>query len=146
MLKYPSCVARNPQSGKQFHRVSDVITDHGTSLGKLLQRANLLIRIEHIIAANLDSATAEHFQVGTLRENRLILISPSASWATKLRMEAPGMLRSLHSGGYTQIEHIDIRVAPLVEQHQSPRKRRTLSRAARQALAQMGQLETDSED
>mgnify|MGYP001545775988 CR=1 FL=1 len=139
-------MARNPQSGKKVFRVSEVITDHGASLGKLLQRANLLIRIEHLIAKNLEPAMAEQFQVGTIRENRLILISPSASWATKLRMEAPGILRSLHSGGYTQIEHIDIRVAPLAEQPETPRKRKTLSPAAQQALAQMARLEGDSED
>ena len=146
MLKYASYMARNPQSGKKIHRVSEVITDHGTSLGKLLQRANLLIKVEHIISDHLESAMAEHFQVGTIRENRLILISPSASWATKLRMEAPGILRSLHSSGYTQIEHVDIRVAPLVEQRETPRKRRPLSAAAQQALAQMSRLEADSED
>jgi hypothetical protein len=139
-------MARNPQSGKKIFRVSDVITDHGTSLGKLLQRANLLIKVEHIISEYLESAMAEHFQVGTIRQNRLILISPSASWATKLRMEAPGILRSLHSSGYTQIEHVDIRVAPLVEQRETPRKRRTLSPAAQQALEQMARLEADSED
>ena len=139
-------MARNPQSGKKIHRVSEVITDHGTSLGKLLQRANLLIKVEHIISDYLESSMAERFQVGTIRENRLILISPSASWATKLRMEAPGILRSLHSSGYTQIEHVDIRVAPLVEQRETPRKRRTLSPAAQQALKQMARLEADSED
>lgn len=139
-------MARNPQSGKKVFRVSEVITDHGTSLGKLLQRANLLIKVEHIISENLESAMAEHFQVGAIRQNRLILISPSASWATKLRMEAPGILRSLHSSGYTQIEHVDIRVAPLVEQRETPRKRRTLSPAAQQALEQMARLEGDSED
>ena len=139
-------MARNPQSGKKVFRVSEVITDHGTSLGKLLQRANLLIKVEHIISENIESAMAEHFQVGAIRQNRLILISPSASWATKLRMEAPGILRSLHSSGYTQIEHVDIRVAPLVEQRETPRKRRKLSPAAQQALEQMARLEGDSED
>jgi hypothetical protein len=134
-------MARNPHSGKKVFRVSEVITDHGTSLGKLLQRANLLIKIEHIISDYLESAMAEQFQVGAIRQNRLILISPSASWATKLRMEAPGILRSLHSSGYTQIEHVDIRVAPLVEQRETPRKRRKLTPAAQQALAQMTRLE-----
>jgi hypothetical protein len=139
-------MARNPQSGKKVFRVSEVITDHGTSLGKLLQRANLLIKVEHLIAGFLKPGMAAQFQVGTVRENRLILISPSASWATMLRMEAAGILKSLHSSGYTQIEHIDIRVAPLVKQRETSRKRRTLSPAAQQALAQMARLEGDSED
>lgn len=139
-------MARNPQSGKKIFRVSEVITDHGTSLGKLLQRANLLMKVEHLIADFLEPGIAAHFQVGTIRENRLILISPSASWATMLRMEAPAIIKFLHLSGYTQIEHIDIRVAPLVQQLETPRKQRSLSAAAQQALAQMALLEDDSED
>jgi len=145
MLKYASYMARNPQTGKKTFRVSEVITDHGTSLGILLQRASMLMQIEHLLAGFLEPGLAAHFQVGTIRENRLILISPSASWATTLRMQAPQLIKSLHQAGYTEIEHIDIRVAPLVEQRESPRKRRALSPAAQQALDLMAQLEDDDE-
>jgi len=139
-------MARNPQSGKKVFRVSEVITDHGATLGKLLQRANLLMKVEHLIADSLEPGMADHFQVGTIRENRLILISPSASRATMLRMETPRIIKSLQISGYTQIEHIDIRVAPLVETRETHRKRRSLSPAAQQALEQIALLETDSED
>ena len=145
MLKYASYMARNPQTGKKTFRVSEVITDHGTSLGILLQRASMLMQIEHLLAGFLEPGLAAHFQVGTIRENRLILISPSASWATTLRMQAPQLIKSLHQAGYTEIEHIDIRVAPLIEQRESPRKRRALSPAAQQALYLMSQLEDDEE-
>jgi hypothetical protein len=146
VLKYASYMARKPQSGKKTFRVSEVITDHGSSLGVLLQRANMLIQIEHLLAGFLDPELAAHFQVGTIRENRLILISPSASWATMLRMQAAQLIKSLHRAGYTEIEHIDIRVAPLVEQRESSRKRRALSPAAQQALDLMAQLEDDGEE
>jgi hypothetical protein len=139
-------MARNPQSGKKIFRISEVFTDHGSSLGTLLQRANVLIRIEHLLAGFLEPGLAAHFQVGTIRENRLILISPSASWATALRMQAAQLIKSLHRAGYTEIEHIDIRVAPLVEQRESTRKRRALSPAARQALDLMAQLENNGEE
>ena len=145
MLKYASYMARHPQTGKKTFRVSEVITDHGTSLGILLRRASMLMQIEHLLAGFLEPGLAAHFQVGTIRENRLILISPSASWATTLKMQAPQLIKSLHRAGYTEIEHIDIRVAPLVEQRESPRKRRALSPAAQQALDLMSQLEDDEE-
>jgi len=145
MLKYASYMTRNPQSGTKIFRISEVFTDRGSSLGSLLQRANVLIRIEHLLAGFLEPGLAAHFQVATIRENRLILISPSASWATTLRMQAAQLIKSLHRAGYTEIEHIDIRVAPLVEQRESPRKRRALSPAARQALDLMAQLEDDDE-
>ena len=139
-------MVRVPQSGKKAFRVSEVITDHGSSLGNLLQRAGTLIKIERLLAGFLEPRLAAHFQVASLRENRLILISPSASRATMLRMQAPQLIKSLQSAGYSEIEHIDIRVAPLVEQATSPRKRRALSPAARQALDIMTRLESDSED
>jgi hypothetical protein len=139
-------MTRDFKSSKKSFRVSEVITDHGSSLGILLRRANMLMQIEHLLAGFLDSKLAPHFQVGAVRENRLILISPSASWATMLRMEAPHLIKSLQGAGFPEIEHIDIRVAPLVEQHQSPRKKRTLSPAAQQALDLMAHMEADDKD
>jgi len=139
-------MARKPQSGKKTFRVSEVITDHGSSLGILLRRASMLMQIEHVLAENMDPDLAAHFQVGAIRENRLILISPSASRATMLRMHAPQLIQSLQSAGYSEIEHIDIRVAPLVEQHRGSRKRRTLSPAAQHALDLMARLEADDEE
>lgn len=139
-------MARIPQSGKKAFRVSEVITDHGTSLGILLQRANQLIRVEQLLSGSLDPEIGDHFQVATIRENRLILISPSATWATQLRMVAPQLVKRLHQGGFPEIEHIDIRVAPISEQHAEQRKKRSLTPAARQALEAMARIEADSEE
>ncbi len=139
-------MARKTPSGKKVFRVSEVITDHGSSMGKLLLRANMLSQIERVIAGFLDPESAAHFQVATIRENRLILVSPSASWATMLRMQTPNVIRSLHQAGHTEIEHIDIRVAPLAEQHPDKRQKRALSPAAQQALESMSHLDDDSEE
>jgi hypothetical protein len=139
-------MARIPQSGKKTFRVSEVITDHGTSLGILLQRANMLLRVEQLLSGFLDPETAVHFQVATIRENRLILVSPSASWATQLRMQAPQLVNRLSQAGFPEIEHIDIRVAPLTEQRADHKIKRALSPAARQALEAMARIETDSEE
>ena len=139
-------MARIPQSGKKAFRVSDVIKDHGTSLGFLFQRANMLMRVEQLLSGYLDPDIAAHFQVATIRENRLILISPSANWATQLRMQAPQLIKHLGRAGYPEIEHIDIRVAPLAEQHAEHRKKRALSPAARQALEAMARIEADTEE
>jgi hypothetical protein len=139
-------MARVPQSGKKIFRISEVITDHGSSLGNLLRRASILIKIEHLLAGFIEPGLAAHFQVAALRENRLILISPSASWATMLRMQVPQLIKSLQRAGYSEIEHIDIRVAPLAEQQASSRKKRALSPAAQQAFDIMAKIEADSED
>ena len=139
-------MTRYSQSGKKSRRVSDVITDHGTSLGKLLKRGSFLMQLQHMLSGHLDPGLAAHFQVATIKANQLVLITPSASWATLLRMQAPKMLDVLHQAGYTEIKSIQVRVAPLVEEPDETRKKRPLSPAAKQALEAMHHLgETDEE-
>ena len=129
-----------------MRRVSDVITDHGTSLGKVLKRGSLLMQLQHLLSGSLDPALAAHFQVAAARDQRLVLITPSASWATLLRMQASNLIETLHQAGYTEIRSIDVRVAPLAEPPKEERKRRPLSPAAQQALDAMHHLGDDSEE
>lgn len=139
-------MTRVPRSGKKVFRISEVITDHGTSLGMLLQRANQLLQVERLLADMLEPGLASRFQVAAIRENRLILVSPSAAWATQLKMQAPQLIRSLQRSGHSEIEHIDIRVAPLTNQLDESRKKRDLSPAARQALDIMTKMDSDPEE
>ena len=129
-----------------MRRVSDVITDHGTSLGKVLKRGSLLMQLQHLLSGSLDPALAAHFQVAAARDQRLVLITPSASWATLLRMQASNLIETLHQAGYTEIRSIDVRVAPLAEPPKQERKKRPLSPAAQQALDAMHHLGDDSEE
>lgn len=139
-------MARLPKSGKKTFRVSDVITDHGTALGKLLRRAGMLMQIEHLLTGFLEPELAGQFQVAALHGSRLVLITPSASRATQLRMRSPQLIRSLDRAGVPGIERIDVRVAPLVEQPERERKRRSLSPAARQAFDLMARIESGTEE
>ena len=145
-LQYASYMTRFSQSGKTTRRVRDVITDHGSSLGRLLKRGSFLMQLQHLLANELDPGLAAHFQVATAEGNRLILITPSASWATLLRMNASNLLETLHRAGYTEIKSIHVRVAPLVDQPVAERKKRPLSPAARQALDAMSHLGDDDEN
>ncbi len=81
-----------------------------------------------------------HFQVAALQQDRLVLITPNASWATRLRMHAPSMLHFLQGSGYAQLAHIDIRVAPLSRQIDQPKIPREISPAAKNALNLMAGL------
>lgn len=139
-------MARLPQSRSTAHRVSEVLSDHNSHLGQLLRRASLLMQLDQLLASLFDAELAAHFQVAALRKNRLILVSPTAAWATRLRMQAPQVIGALRQRGYTGIEHIDIRVAPLVEQAGEERHKKPLSPAAQHALELMAQLGAESED
>ena len=139
-------MSRLPQSGKTTQRIAEVLNDPDSSLSNLLDRASYLMQIETLLTGLLDSDLAAQFQVAAARKNRLILISPSASWATRLRMQAPRLISSLHAAGARQIEHIDIRVAPLANPPAEKRSKRPLSAAAKQALGHMAHLRDETSD
>ncbi len=129
-----------------MQRVSELLNDPDSSLGNLLERAGYLMQLETLLTGLLDSDLAAQFQVAAARKNRLILISPSASWATRLRMQAPRLISSLHAAGARHIEHIDIRVAPLARQGVGTRSKKPLSAAAKQALGHMAHLTDKTSD
>jgi len=133
-------MTRFSQSEKKTVRVADVLTNHRSSLGALLKRASLLMQLEHLLAGFLDPALAAHFQVANFQEKRLLLIAPSAAWATSLRLQAPRLVADLQRAGFTDIERIDVRVAPLVDLPVESRTRRPLSPAAKQAFELMARL------
>ena len=139
-------MSRLPQSGKTTQRVAEVLNDPDSSLSNLLEQAAYLMQLETLLTGQLDPGLAAQFQVAAARKNRLILISPSASWATSLRMQAPRLISSLHAAGVRQIEHIDIRVAPLVNLSAETRAKRPLSAAAKQALGHMAHLRDKPEE
>lgn len=139
-------MARYPHSTKSSRRVGDLISRPGSSLAKLAKHADYLSQLETVIRGFLSPDMAAQFQVASSRKNRLILISPTASWATRLRMHTPQLINSLHAVGFTQVNTIDIRVAPLVHQEPRSRSRRQLSSAAKNALDHMAQLTDDDKD
>jgi len=143
-------MTRFPQYTKTTRRVGEIFTNPGSKpdsrLSNLLQRAAYLMQLESLLSGLVEPDLAAQFQVSAARKNRLILISPTASWATRLRMQAPQIISSLHAAGVTEIEHIDIRVAPLVRQTAESRSSRPLSSAAKQALEHMAHLKGSDKD
>ena len=139
-------MTRYSQSGKKSLRVADVLGNHRSSLGSLLKRGSFLMQLQHLLSGGMDPALAANFQVATIRKKVLVLAAASASWATLLRMQVPNLLGSLHQAGYTEIESIEVRVAPLIKQPVKTRKKRPLSPAAKQALDTMSRIGGDKEE
>ena len=139
-------MTRFQQAGKTPQRVGEILNNPDSSLSNLLERASYLVQLETLLTGLLDSDLAAQFQVAAARKNRLILISPSAPWATRLRMQAPRLISALHAAGVRQIEHIDIRVAPLARQVLGTRSKKQLTAAAKQALGHMAHLRDETRD
>lgn len=116
------------------------MSDPGNALGAICRHARMLARLQSVLAGCTDPDTAAHFQVANVRQDRLILVTPTAAWATRLRMQAPQWIRFLQESGHEHLRHIDIRVAPLADEAPRRKIHRRLSPAAQQAIEQLKRL------
>lgn len=109
-------MARFPQSEKTSQRLSEILTDQGasqgSSLGGLLRRAGLLAQLQDVLAGALHPDLAGHMRVANVRDQRLILITPSPAWATRLRMQSRQLLEVLRHAGLADVDRVEVRVVP----------------------------------
>ena len=134
-------MTRTPKSGGTSSSVSEVIADPHSSLASLFHQARTLARVESLLTGYAGLEVATQFQVASIREDRLVLLTPNAAWATRLRMQAEQMLQFLQVSGITHLRYIDIRVAPMIRDPEAPQiVRRPLSPTAQLALKHMRRL------
>ena len=83
------------------------------SLGKLLARAQQLARLDALLAELLDPALAPHVRVANVRDDCLLLVTPVAPIATRMRMLEQDLLQQFHARGVKAFHSIQTTVAPL---------------------------------
>jgi len=137
-------MSESPHFRGTSFRVGEPISGSGTNPGKnvgaFYDHARELARLDSLLAGFLAPEIATRFQVANLRQNQLILITPSASLATRIKLQASELLSFLHASGYRQVQQIDIRVAPLQKPQPEPKIRRQSSQAALEAAELIKQL------
>ena len=136
-------MVRSPKIPDTAASVGEVISESGHTLSALVCHARSLARVESLLTDLAGEELATHFQVAAMRQDRLVLLTPTASWATRLRMQAGQMLHLLQQSGYRHLRHVDIRVAPTQREHTETKVRRPLSPAAELALSLMSRLVSD---
>ncbi len=128
--------------------MGELLSDAGNSpgqnatqrLGAFYDHARKLARLDSLLSGFFDPELATRFQVANLRQGLLILITPSASLATRLKLQAPEMLEFLHAAGIHRVHDVEIRVAPLQKPEPEARHRREASPAAAEAAKFIEQL------
>jgi hypothetical protein len=134
-------MARSPQNrGSAAASVRDVISGSDSAFAMLLNQAKSLAEVESVLAGFGSQGELGNFQVAAMQHDRLVLITPTASWATRLRMQAQAMLRFLRASGYPQLGHIEVLVAPIARQVATPKTPKKTSPAAKTALNLMSSL------
>ena len=139
-------MSQSPQWRGTVSRVGELITEPGNNLGSLFSHARVLAKLDSLLTGFSDPELATRFQVANIRQDRLTLLTPSAAWATRLRLQTTSMLGFLKASGYAQIRYIDIRISPLQRREPEPKNRRESSPAAKEAADIISSLTDKHED
>ena len=82
-------------------------------LADITLQSNLISNIARILNKHVSPAIQDHFTVASLKNNTLLLITDSATWAAKLRFHIPEILKTLNNEpDYSKIKSIRIKVIP----------------------------------
>jgi hypothetical protein len=124
--------------------IDRTISGDSSSMGQLLKHAHELRQLHSLIGSFLEPQLAENCQVAACRDNVLVLITPTANWATRLRMKLPDIREFLHSSDYSTINEIEIRISPVTDKQPGIRRRKSLSPAAQHTFEQFAQLSVEA--
>jgi hypothetical protein len=139
-----SCIMHNPpRYGRASKRVGELLDAGRSHLGKLIAHAREIDRLDRKLANLLEPAIAGQVRVAVRRGHSLVLLTPSAALATRLRLDSDQLAQSLRSAGEHWIGEIQVRVAPFAPAPAPQRPKRELPDAAKRALERFA---TDSGD
>jgi hypothetical protein len=78
----------------------------------ILERANKLSRLEQAVLQLLPTELAAHCKVLNLKNETLVLATPSPAWAGRLRFAAPDLLAQIKCQLSLDIHTLDLRIQP----------------------------------
>lgn len=115
--------------------VKTVLESRNGQIGGLLSQARAISNIEEKLTSLLDKEMAGQVRVATIRNGCLILVTPSAALATRLKLDQTSIVRSLNAAARINISTLQVRTAPIPRLQENTRKRRAIPDAAREVLS-----------
>jgi len=103
---------QHPCMSKPRH-ITDWMKSGHSGFAGTLARARRLQELEVLVRGVLHPELAGAVRVANLRGATLVLVTPSAAIAARLRLEAPELARTLKQQGAEGIDQVELRVAPL---------------------------------
>ena len=88
---------------------------------------------------------SDQVQVAALHDQRLVLITPSAALATRLRMDSAELLKALRASSVKDVSQIYVRTAPLPRMEKTRRRKRQLPEIGRLSLERFAKDSGDKE-
>jgi hypothetical protein len=136
-----------PKSSDAFPQpVSRLLGSSSQGLSRLLAQARRFEALNQRLAGLLNSDMQALVQVAAVHDGCLVLLTPSASLATRLRMDSESLLRSMNAAGGESLQQLKVRVAPLPQTKPAPgKRRRALPESARQSLQRFAEDSGDTD-
>lgn len=133
-----------PDSRRTKARTTEQIAaQEGGALLGLLQQARLYQKLDRQLKAELDAPMAGHCQVACVRGGRLLVLTPTPVWRTRLMLLSSGLLSRLRNSGHPGLIGIDVKVSPLLPRDEPRKEPRTLSPAAKTSLSRFADTCSD---
>jgi hypothetical protein len=118
-----------------------------SALEQIVQRGKQLRRFSSLIQEKLGPELESHCRVANIRNNTLVLVVASTSWATRLRYQIPGLLQRFQlDERLSSITDIQIRVSPENTPRETKQPRRaTMSADAAYCIRQCADSVSDEQ-
>ncbi len=100
------------KSGAGAQSVGEIAGSDARGLARLLGRAKHLDRMDRVMAGALDPRHAPHVRVANLRQGVLILATPVAPIAQRIRMETPRLLDAMQAAFPGEIQSLEVKITP----------------------------------
>lgn len=100
------------KAGARAQSVDEIAGSDARGLARLLGRARHLDRMDRVMAETLDPRHAPHVRVANLRQGVLILATPVAPIAQRIRMETPRLLSAMQAAFPGEIQSLEVKITP----------------------------------
>ena len=114
--------------------ITELLQRSGFPADDVLHRGKFLHRLNRLVSSLLGDDLRLHCQVGNVRDGVLILYVDSTAWASRLRYQAPVLLKQLQQRkGLEALSQVEVKVLPPREDSKVT-KRAELSKEASACL------------
>ena len=98
--------------GAKAQSVGEIAGSDSRGLARLLGRAKHLDRMDRVMAKELDPRHAPHVRVANLRQGVLVLATPVAPIAQRIRMETPRLLAAMQQAFPGECDSLEVVITP----------------------------------
>lgn len=99
---------------KSTQSVGTILKNPSSHLARLLASVHVLQEIDQILTNEIPGDVGQHCRAANIKENQLVIIADSSTWATRLRYQGNLLIASLKENPkFAHINDIHIKIRDL---------------------------------